>query len=242
MAILENKSTLHESFRRFWTKNHLCDVPGCGSILTMDGGMKPHRKLCASKLAGVREFESTGLKVVTGCTSIPAPKSKFCREHQTSQSPALLSSQVSKTTRMRLRDHRTATAESTEASQDNIYVIETILGTKTQDGVLSYNVKWLNFPAIESTWEPEECIPRFIQLFYKNPDNFGKSLPNPRLKRVKKAGSALYHLLSWDDDTSAAQWVHDDFFKLLADDGEIFSTLEDDNTCNTRKSRDKESQ
>jgi hypothetical protein len=102
-AILANQTELHEAFRTNWTRKHLCDTPECGKILVMDGGMKPHRKLCAAKLAGVREFESTGLKVVTGCTRIPGPESKFCNEHQSSESPALLSSQVSKTTRMSLR-------------------------------------------------------------------------------------------------------------------------------------------
>jgi hypothetical protein len=64
-------------------------------------------------------------------------------------------------------------------------------------------------------------------------------LPNPKLKRVKKVGSALYHLLSWEGEDSASQWVNEDFFKLLGEDGEIVSALEDTNTCNTRKSRDK---
>ena len=155
-AILANKSELHEAFRTIWTKNHRCDAPGCGKILVMDGGLKPHRKLCAAKLAGVREFETTGLKVVTGCTRIPGPKSKFCHEHQNSESPALLSSQVSESTRMKLRDHRTATAASTEASQDNIYVIETVLGSKVEDGVQFFHIKWINFPSSESTWEPEK--------------------------------------------------------------------------------------
>ena len=237
-AILANKTHLHDFFRTFWTKNHSCDAPGCGSVVTMDGGLKPHRKLCASKLSGVREFETTGIKVVTGCTSIPAPKSKFCQEHQVSESPALLSSQVSKSTRVSLRDHRTNTAASTEASQDNIYVIETILGTKTQDDLRYFNVKWLNFPASESTWEPEENIPKFIQLYFNDENNFGKNLPNPKLKRVKKAGSGLYHLLSWEGE-SGGKWIHEDFFKLLGEDGEICTSLEDDNTCNTRKSRDK---
>ena len=238
-AILTNKSSLHDVYRTIWTQRHHCDVAGCGSVITMDGGLKPHRKLCASKLAGVREFQSTGIKVVSGCTSIPLPKSKFCREHQFSQSPALLSSQVSKTTRMSLRDHRVSTAASVDASQDNIYVIETILGVKTKEDTLQYQVKWLKFPTSESTWEPEDAIPGFIRLFFKNGDNFGKPLPNPRLKRLKRAGSDVYHLLSWDSENTVDEWVHDDFFKLLGDDGEVYSALEDDNTCNTRKSRDK---
>ena len=184
-AILDNKSALHDSFRAHWTKKHLCDTPGCGSVITMDGGLKPHRKLCAAKMAGVREFQSSGLSVVTGCTSIPGPKSKFCHEHQTSQSPALLSEQISNATRMKLRDHRSATTESREAPQDNIYVIESILNIKIKDDASYFDVKWLNFPATESTWEHESCIPKFIQLYYKDGTKFGRSLPNPRLKRVK---------------------------------------------------------
>ena len=212
---------------------------GCGEVLTIDGGLKPHRKLCASKLAGIKEFKSSGLKVVTGCTSIPAPTTKFCHAHLTSQSPALLSDQVTKATRKSLRDHRSTNARSNDAPQDSIYVIESILGTKDIDGIKMFQVKWLNFPSDASTWEPADSIPKFIQIYYQDENNFGKSLPNPNLRNVKKAGSALYHLLTWDGETSAGKWVHDDFFKLLGEDGEIVSALEDDNSCNTRKSRDK---
>ena len=239
-AILANKSELHEAFRTIWTKNHRCDAPGCGKILVMDGGLKPHRKLCAAKLAGVREFETTGLKVVTGCTRIPGPKSKFCHEHQNSESPALLSSQVSESTRTKLRDHRTATAASTEAAQDNIYVIETVLGSKVENGVQFFHIKWLTFPSSESTWEPEDGVPKFIQLYYKEKSNLGKPLPNPKLKRTKKAGSETYHYLSWEGEASAGKWIHEDFFTLLGEDGEVSSALQVDESCNTRKSRDKE--
>ena len=207
--------------------------------MTIDGGLKPHRKLCASKLAGIKEFKSSGLKVVTGCTSIPAPTTKFCQSHLSSQSPALLSDQISKSTRKSLRDHRSANARSTDAPQDNIYVIETVLGSKVVNGVRMFQIKWLNFPPDASTWEPADSIPKFIQLYYEGGDNFGKSLPNPKLKNVKKAGSGIYHLLTWDGEIGAGQWVHDDFFKLLGEDGEIVSALEEDNSCNTRKSRDK---
>ena len=102
-------------------------------------------------------------------------------------------------------------------------------------------VKWLNFPENEATWEPSESIPKFIQLYYSDPQKFGKQLPNPKLKRVKKAGSEVYHLLTWEGDDSVGEWLHDDFFKLVGDDGEIFSTSEDEKSCNTRKSRDKRS-
>ena len=121
---------------------------------TMPRNWRAHRKICASKLSGVREFETTGIKVVTGCTSIPAPKSMFCQEHQDTESPALLSSQVSKSTRLSLRDHRMNTAASSEASQDNIYVMDS----------LHLFVKNLNFPIcleIKKThcWDLGWCLP-----------------------------------------------------------------------------------
>ena len=140
---------------------------GCGEVLTIDGGLKPHRKLCASKLAGIKEFKSSGLKVVTGCTSIPAPTTKFCHGHLSSQSPGPLSDQVSKATRKSLRDHRSAKAHSSDAPQDSIYVIESILGTKVIDGIKMFQVKWLNFPPDASTCEPADSIPKFIQLYYQ---------------------------------------------------------------------------
>ena len=141
---------------------------------------------------------------------------------------------------MTLRDHNTANAKSTEAPQDNIYVIETIFDMKMKDDGKYYQVKWLNFPDSEATWEPEEAIPKFIQLYFKDESKYGKQLPNPKLKRVKKAGSEVYHLLTWEGDSSAGEWLHEDFFKLLGEDGEIFSTNEEaGQSCNTRKSRDK---
>ena len=148
---------------------------------------------------------------------------------------------MTKDTRRTLRDHNTNTAQSKEASQDNIFVIETILDKEKRKGKEYLKVKWLNFPENEATWEPSESIPKFIQLYYSDPQKFGKKLPNPKLKRVKKAGSEVYHLLTWDGDDSVGEWLHDDFFKLVGDDGEIFSTSEDDKSCNTRKSRDKRS-
>ena len=82
-------------------------------------------------------------------------------------------------------------------------------------------------------------FPNLFNFIIKGATILGKSLPNPKLKNVKKAGSGIYHLLTWVGEIGAGQWVHDDFFKLLGEDGEIVSALEEDNSCNTRKSRDK---
>ena len=103
---------------------------------------------------------------------------------------------------------------------------------------MHFSVKWLNFPSSEATWEPSDSIPKFVQLYYQDGDKFGKRLPNPNLKRVKRAGSEMYHLLSWEGDSTADKWLHEDFFKLLGEDGEIVSSLDDnEDSCNTRKSK-----
>ena len=117
-------------------------------------------------------------------------------------------------------------------------MIESVLDCKTKDGSKYFKVKWLNFPESESTWEPETSIPKFIQLFYTEKNNLGKPLPNPKLKRSKVAGSETYHYLSWGTEGDG-QWYHEDFFTLLGEDGEISSSLQTDESCNTRKSRDK---
>ena len=65
---------------------------------------------------------------------------------------------------MRLREHRSVSAASNEASQDNIYVIESILDSKTENGVKFFHIKWFNFSISESTLEQEDNVPKFIQL------------------------------------------------------------------------------
>ena len=166
----------------------------------------------------------------------PCSRVKVLPGAQGVQVPRLISSQVSRDTRMKLREHRESTAISSDASQDNIYVIETILNLKKKDDCDLFLVKWLNFPESEASWEPSDCVPGFIQLYYKDGSNLGKPLPNPRLKRTKKAGNETYYHLSWEGEDSGAQWIHEDFFKLLGEDGEISSSLQTDESCNTRKS------
>ena len=69
-AILSHAEELQDAFSRRWI-NHSCDVPGCGSVMTIDGGLKPHRMLCGAKLSGLREFKEAGISHFTGCTRHP---------------------------------------------------------------------------------------------------------------------------------------------------------------------------
>ena len=105
-TISANKVSIRDKFREVWTVEHLCDVKGCEKVLTVDGGMKPTRSLCAAKLNGIREFRYSGITVVTGCTKAPQPDSKFCGDHVGLSTPALSSDDVSEATRKSLRCHR----------------------------------------------------------------------------------------------------------------------------------------
>ena len=98
---------------------------------------------------------------------------------------------------MSLREHRNKTAASSEASQDNIYVIEKILDSKTESDVQLFHIKWLNFPHSQSTWEPEESVPKFIQLFYADRSNLGKPLPNPKLRKKIPSSVICLHYLAY---------------------------------------------
>ena len=74
-------------------------------------------------------------------------------------------------------------------------------------------VKWVGFP--DPTWEYENGIPKFIRNYYeKNPAKLGKVLPNPKIKHSKAIGDTVIHKLSWGDEPGA-EWMSDDFFKLL---------------------------
>lgn len=126
-TILVNKQNILEKFQEIWTADHKCDTTGCENIITIDGGMKPTRFLCANKLGGVTEFSESGLKVVSDCPHKPPPESKFYRRCKFSDSPAMTSSSVSKETTTELRSHRNYIAVFKDTRQDQVYVVESLL-------------------------------------------------------------------------------------------------------------------
>ena len=120
-TIIMKQPDLQKAFRGRWF-GHRCDVPGCGSVITVDGGLKPHRMLCGAKLSGLRSFEKAGVRVFTGCTRHPQPDSKYCWEHLMGESPVVPASSVSARTRQQLKGHRTKTNYSDGASDDQFFV------------------------------------------------------------------------------------------------------------------------
>ena len=157
-------------------------------------------------------------------------------------SPALTADNVTDTTRIKLREHRAETSATKDAPQDQIYVIESILENKVENETQYFKVKWLGFPTEQSTWEPVKNIQPWIQTFYsEDPQRLGKPLPEPRIKWTKKAGDEVYHYLSWEggEGENLSRWVGESFFSLASNDGEIVSQLEEDKSCNTKKTKDK---
>ena len=75
-AILQNLPYLQDYFRQFWSTSHNCGKTGCPEV---DGGCKPHRKLCGGKLNGITFYEEAGINVVTGCKNIPIPGKNYCK-------------------------------------------------------------------------------------------------------------------------------------------------------------------
>ena len=119
--------------------------------------------VCGAKLSGVREFPKAGIKVVTGCTKHPVFNSKYCQEHQSEKSPAVTSDMISSRTRQQLRKHRTDTAIYSDAEQDDVFIVESILEIKK--ATKKVLVKWMGFP--DATWENEKGIPLFIREYYE---------------------------------------------------------------------------
>ena len=60
-TILKHKEEFDTAFREKWTVGHSCDIPGCRTVLVIDGGLTPHRPVCAAKLSAMKVFEEAGI-------------------------------------------------------------------------------------------------------------------------------------------------------------------------------------
>ena len=173
--------------------------------------------LCAAKLCGIREFANSHVKVVTltGCTSMPGTKDKFCFKHRSEETPVRTGKDVSSETREKLKKHRKDLSASEKAQNDNIYIIESILQIRGS----KWLVKWSGFDENAATWEPSQNVPKFVQAYYKkDPTRLGRKIPNPVIKHSKKVGNTKYHFLSWEGE-KGGEWLNEDFFDILDDDG-----------------------
>ena len=175
-AILLHSAEFKRKFRMTWGA-HKCDVMGCGTWLICDGGMKPHRIVCAARYSGIRSYKHTNIKTVTGCTRKPAKDQKFCADHKGQEGPVVLAENLSSETKRALRKKQTA-----NYPQDNIFFVRALL--KHEDG--KYLVRWATHSLEEATWEPKSSLPAFIVEWYEEePDRLGTDIPQPSIKWSK---------------------------------------------------------
>ena len=231
-AILENLSTLKTKFRKIWSE-HKCETKGCGEILVCDGGMTPHRMVCAARYSGVRTYKETNIKTVVGCGKKPGTNSPFCKEHQNGdQGPVVLAENVSKETRENLRKD-----QPSSFPQDNVFFIKSLIKyNKSND---TYLVRWANASEKSDSWENEEIIPRFIINWYKEDlDRLGKEIPKPKIKWTKAGGPGeKFYFLSWGN---SGTWVNTEELQESLFDLESQAFIPE-SSCNTRKEKDKRS-
>ena len=151
-----------QTFQKRWG-NHKCDKPGCRSVIVFDGGMKASRKICGACKSGVKEFEHTDIKIVTGCTNHPGPGETMCKEHKGTETPALPASRLTKES-LELLNKEHVNSDS-DALHDTLFIIEEIRGKKIEDKQTYYQIKWEGYKS--ETWEPSKNIPTFIKNYYE---------------------------------------------------------------------------
>ena len=221
-TILMQKGKLKNSFEERWTIRHECDIPGCRNVLVIDGGLTPHRAVCAAKLSGIKVFKEAEISYLTGCQKMPINASKFCHEHQNCESPIVAAKEASETSKQKLRSFKSKEASSSQARDDDFFVIEQINAIEEDSGKKKYLVKWVGYPDTQSTWEPEANVPGFIKKYYENEVNIGSKLPAPTIKHSKTVAGIEYHYLKWG--SAKGDWLPDEFFKIISEDGEIVDT------------------
>ena len=222
---------LHTLINDKWG-GHRCEKTGCGSVLVIDGGQKPQRKICAARKAGILKFKHSPIETVVGCTRIPGIGKQFCSEHEESNVPSMPANKMTienvkklRSSVKKVKDERTA--------EDVFNLIAIHDKKKTKKGGLFYLIEWEGYK--ERTWEPEKNIPKFITNFYETTGI--NKIPKPRVKSVKKAGSASYYLLSWDGSDQSDQYISEnDFLIKRANENDVASVSDDQGQqCNTRK-------
>ena len=85
-------------------------------------------------------------------------------------------------------------------------------------------MKWAGYET--KTWEKDTNIPKYIRDFY---DKTGQAtIPSPRIKCVKRAGSAVYYQLTWDGTDAPDEFIPQEDFYV---DGMVEEAEE--SSCNT---------
>ena len=162
---------------------------------------------------------------------------QFCEIHRNEATPVVIAKKLSNENRDRLAAARENHSKSAQRlPKDQMFIVESILSSRTVRGKKQYKVKWAGFEQSAATWEPDTNIPPFIQEYYFDESRYGKTLPTPRIKHTKMAGKGeKYHLLQWDNgDCTEEEWLKSSLFEI---DGDSMVPIL--STCNTKKTKDK---
>ena len=120
--------------------NHRCEARGCGSVLVIDGGLKPQRKICAARTCAIYQFKHSGAEVLVGCKNIPSPGETFCSEHVKNEVPSVPSKQMDRQNVKCLRKTRHAT-KSEKVEEDVFNIVAIHKKKKIQKGQF-YLIEW----------------------------------------------------------------------------------------------------
>ena len=223
VSIANHFEELHNLINMKW-KDHKCEVPGCRSVLVIDGGLKPQRKVCAARTAAIFQHKHSGVETLIGCTTIPVPGEQFCSLHLKAEVPSVPFQKLSKENVSTLR--RTRQQVKTEKIEEDVFTVKSIQKKKSSKNGPLFLIQWQGYEVM--TWEPEENIPGWIIKYFEK--NGSADIPRPRIKSTKKVGSGLYYLLSWDKTDAPDYYVSEnDFVISPEEEAKMIS-------CNTKKS------
>ena len=171
-------------------------------------------------------FKHSPIETTVGCTKIPIIGQRFCADHQNASVPSIPVTKMEKDNVRKLRSSvKSVKEENTEDDVFNIVGLHGKKRSKKKDWL--YLVEWEGYS--DRTWEPAKNIPKFIVDFYERTGQ--SAIPKPRVKTVKKAGSATYFLLSWDGSEEGDLYVPQEDF-AIGDEGLMADTGK---KCNTQK-------
>ena len=214
---------LHNLINVKW-KDHHCDVNGCRSVLVIDGGLKPQRKVCAARTAAMFQHKHSGVQTLIGCTNIPSPGQQFCSLHLDAEVPSVPFQKLSRENVNTLR--KTRKQVKNEKIEEDVFTIKAIHKTKSSKNGPLFLVQWQGYEVM--TWEPEKNIPQFIIKYYEK--NGSADIPKPRIKSTKNVGSGKHYLLTWDSSDEPDYYVPESDF-IISPEEEVRMT-----SCNTKKS------
>ena len=216
-TLIENLDKIHAHIEKTWVF-HCCEKPGCGSILVCDGGMKPQRRICASRLSGIRRFKSTPGEVLTGCTKMPAHKQKFCSDCLNSVpsiSTSILPKSIKKLLNVGVK------------GSEKVLNFEGLTGKRVFRQNTQFKVKFQGKE--EEIWLNEKFIPEFLRQYF---DSTGSTdVPNPKITSRKKIRDGEEIRLGWNVPDGEEYPISNE----AANPESVYQKLE--SSCNTKKQK-----